>query len=210
MTLVVISLVLISVRAIQDGEEVADPSAYPFYVMLGNPHVCGGIIISYNPAIILTAAHCVIDAPHPLTLANNPYFVGYGHADRKHQTINAIADWVVHPDYQNGHGEVDMHRDVAIVKLQSPLTPSAQISRVALWSAKDVYIPRQAVLMGYGYTQVNDPEARVLQRIPLNVTRFIAGYPDMVEAMSAHDNEMACHGDSGLYLLVWVKSLISD
>ncbi|KAI8139722.1 trypsin-like cysteine/serine peptidase domain-containing protein [Fennellomyces sp. T-0311] len=202
-TLVVtlLSFTLISVYAIQDGEEVTDPSAYPFYVMLGNPHVCGGIIISFNPAIILTAAHCVADAPHPLTLPHNPYFVGYGHTNRKHQTINPIVDWVVHPEYENSRGQINMHHDLAIVKLQKSLKPSDRIDRVALWAAKNINIPRQAILMGYGYTHVDQPEARTLQRISLNVTRFTAGYSDMVEAMSAQDNEKACHGDSGFVSL---------
>ncbi|KAI9477702.1 trypsin-like cysteine/serine peptidase domain-containing protein [Zychaea mexicana] len=188
------------VFAIQDGTDVTDPTTFPYYVMLGNPHVCGGVILLFNPAIILTAAHCVVDAPHPLSLTtrHNPYFVGYGDIDRKSQTINTITDWIVHPDYEDSNGQVDMHHDIAIVKLQKPLKPSDTVARVALWSAKDFDIPRQAELMGYGYTRIDKPEAPTLQRIAVNVTRFTAGYSDMVEAMSSHDSEMACHGDSAL------------
>ena len=190
----------ILVFAIQDGTNVDDPSTYPYYVMLGNPHVCGGMIISFNPPIILTAAHCVADAKHPLNVTDNPYFVGYGDVDRKHHTINPIVDWLIHPNYENGQGRIDMHYDIAIVKLQKPLIPSAHIARVALWSSKDLDIPRQAVLMGYGYTKIDNPEAQTLQQISVNVTKFTAGYSDMVEAMSSRTEEMACHGDSGIII----------
>ncbi|KAG2218391.1 hypothetical protein INT45_011579 [Circinella minor] len=192
----ILFLIPIFVFAIQEGTDVADPSAYPYYVMLGNPHVCGGMIISFNPPIILTAAHCVADAEHPLSMTHNPYFVGYGDVDRKHHIINPIVDWLIHPNYENDKGQIDMHYDIAIIKLQKPFKPSAHVARVALWSEKDLYIPRQAVLMGYGYTNVDKPEAKILQRISVNVTKFTAGYSDMVEAMSSRSEEMACHGDS--------------
>ncbi|KAI9246289.1 trypsin-like cysteine/serine peptidase domain-containing protein [Phascolomyces articulosus] len=197
-----IYFVPVLVLAIQEGVNVNDSSTYPYYVMLGNPHVCGGIIISFNPPIVLTAAHCVADVEHPLNMTQNPYFVGYGDIDRKHHTINPIVDWLVHPDYLKDQGEVDMHHDIAIVKLQKPLKPSARIARVALWSAKDLDVPRQAMLMGYGYTRVDQPEARILQHMPVNITKFTAGYSDMVEAMSSHSDERACHGDSGSPLIV--------
>ncbi|KAI9310942.1 trypsin-like cysteine/serine peptidase domain-containing protein [Dichotomocladium elegans] len=198
---------VIPVAAIHTGETTTDPTKYPFYAMLGNPHVCGGIFLSLNPPIILTAAHCVADAPHPSTLSKkNPYFVGYSHVDRRKQKTQAIVDWVIHPDYydKSSHGAIDMHHDIALIKLAQPITdePFDRVSRVALWPSDGNLKSTQGVLMGFGYTDVGEPEAHVLQHIPLNITRFSAGFPDMVEAMSSCDNRIACHGDSGSPLVI--------
>lgn len=131
---IVLVWITIPISAIQSGSDVDDPTLYPFYVMLGNPHVCGGVLLSLNPAIVLTAAHCVADAPHPFTIEKNPYFAAYSHIDRKKQKINAIDDWVVHPNY-NISNNVDMHYDLALVKLKDPLKQSDRVDRVALWPA---------------------------------------------------------------------------
>lgn len=129
------------VVAIQNGTTIDDPAFYPYYVMLGNPHVCGGILISLNPAIVLTAAHCVADALHPNASEPNPYFAGYQHVDRKKHKLNPIQDWVVHPRYLDHHNNPDMHYDIALVKLKYALDKSNKVSRVALWPS-DRSLPR--------------------------------------------------------------------
>ncbi|KAI8393996.1 trypsin-like cysteine/serine peptidase domain-containing protein [Radiomyces spectabilis] len=178
--------------------------------MLGNPHVCGGIILSLDPAIILTAAHCVVDAPHPSTLSKNPYFVGYGHIERSYQYTAAVKDWMIHPKYRQQNNDTDMHYDVAILRLATPLTESANVQRVAIWPS-DRVLPSHTIgtLMGFGYTTVGGSEAVVMQRITLNVTRFIANSPDMVEAISYPRQAMACHGDSGSPVVVYVPASLS-
>jgi hypothetical protein len=128
---------LTSVVCIQFGMQVSDPYEYPYYMMLGNPHICGGALLSYDPAYVLTAAHCVADAsshPSDHDKDDNPYFVGYHDTNRKNQKTMRIADWVIHPSY-NISNTVDMNYDVAIVKLESPLKISNRIRRIALWSS---------------------------------------------------------------------------
>ncbi|ORY94512.1 trypsin-like cysteine/serine peptidase domain-containing protein, partial [Syncephalastrum racemosum] len=172
--------------------------------MLGNPHVCGGILLTYNPATILTAAHCVADAKPPPAGKSSPFFVGYKAAERAKHTYNPIEDWVTHPAYViNDNGDVDMHYDMAIVKLAHPIEPSKHLNRVALWPANKT-LPQytRGSLMGFGYTGIDEPEADILQRTTLGVTQFSPGTSNMVEAVASHDDSLACHGDSGSPLVV--------
>ncbi|OAD66405.1 hypothetical protein PHYBLDRAFT_152477 [Phycomyces blakesleeanus NRRL 1555(-)] len=210
-TALLISLVggYVPVLAIQNGTSVSSSQAFPFYVMLGNPHICGGMIISFDPPIILTAAHCVADSPHPSTFTDrpNPYFVGYGHKDRKHQKIGSISDWKVHPSYQpKPTDEPDMHYDTALVWLSEPLKPSTNVDRIALWSPTMNLDNKQATLMGYGYIGNNRPESPELKKLHLEITQFNANTADMIEARSTDDNLIACHGDSGGPLVVYMPA----
>ncbi|KAI7869556.1 trypsin-like cysteine/serine peptidase domain-containing protein [Spinellus fusiger] len=201
------------VSAIQNGMFVPDPETYPFYAMLGSPHICGSMILSLDPAILLTAAHCVIDAPHPSTLHDkkNPYFVGYGHTERKKQKIATIVDWAVHPSYQPAVlGEVDMHYDTALVWLSKPIEASSGTSRIALWSPERSVHTTNAFTMGYGYTGLNKSEATDLKHLRLKITQFNTTEPQMIEAKSSDDSLMACHGDSGGPLVVYTHSTTSN
>jgi hypothetical protein len=130
------------VLCIQQGTTVTDSTIYPFYVMLGNPHVCGGTLLSLNPPKVLTAAHCVLGSPHPSTYINskqrNPYFVGYGHADRRQQRMISVVDWTIHPTYEDGDANKPTDRppqyDVAILTLASPLAPSKYVAIATIGS----------------------------------------------------------------------------
>lgn len=51
--------------------------------------------------------------------------------------------------------------------------------------------------MGFGFLVKDGPEARRLQSIDVKVTKLASGLRDMVEAISADDEQRACHGDSG-------------
>lgn len=121
------------VMAIQNGTVVQDSTLYPYFVSLGNPHVCGGAFLSLEPeAWVITAAHCVYDASLPPP-SPNPYFVSFGDVSRPKQQIGEIANWIVHPDYATESGETDMRYDVALVKLKNPVKESPTVSRVALF-----------------------------------------------------------------------------
>ncbi|KAI8883326.1 trypsin-like serine protease, partial [Backusella circina FSU 941] len=174
--------------------------------MLGNPHICGGALLSYDPAYVLTAAHCVADAPsHPTDHSgdDNPYFVGYYDTNRQHQRTMRMADWVIHPSYNNSN-TVDMNYDVAVVKLESPLKISNRIRRIALWSSEMTSpLPTQGDLVGFGYMDLEKKETQDMQKLKLNITRFMPKEPKMmVEARSDREEMIACHGDSGSPLVV--------
>ncbi|KAG0165908.1 Tryptase alpha/beta-1 [Apophysomyces sp. BC1034] len=169
-----------------------DPGFYPFYVMVGNPHVCGGMVVSLDPPTIITAAHCVAGAG-----PSNSYFIGYGDTDRRRHVINPIVDWTIHPLYQTNN-TVDMRYDVAIVRLKDPFGTNRHVSRVAIWPPHTPLPPfPRGSLMGHGYTGYDEPEAMVLQRATLDITKFTPGALDVIEAVGDNDT-MACHGDSGI------------
>jgi Trypsin len=122
-----------SVYAIQNGTDVKDSTLYPYFVTIGNPHVCGGVFLSLEPeAWVLTAAHCVYDATLPPP-SPNPYFASFGDVFRQDQHIEAITDWIVHPDYVTSSGDTDMRYDLALVKLKRPVKESSTVSRVAIY-----------------------------------------------------------------------------
>lgn len=58
-------------------------------------------------------------------------------------------------------------------------------------------------MIGFGYTGLNQPEARQLQRLQLDITRFNPNGFYSVEARSDTEEHIACHGDSGSPLVVY-------
>ncbi|KAI8366865.1 trypsin-like cysteine/serine peptidase domain-containing protein [Blakeslea trispora] len=173
--------------------------------MIGNPHVCGGTLISYDPAYILTAAHCV-DAPqHPQSFSpqENPYFVLYDDVDRDKQKAVAIEDWHIHPLY-NLTGQVDIRYDAAILKLASPLRPSDRLQRVPFWSlAVAQQPPTEAEMIGFGFMDLKGTSAPSLQQLSLSITSFNATDETWIESRSRTEPDIACHGDSGGPLIVY-------
>lgn len=192
-------------HAVQWGQDVTNQNKYPFYIMIGNPHVCGGTLISYDPPLILTAAHCV-DAPvHPkqFTRDKNPYFALYNDIHRDKQKAMAIVDWTIHPLY-NVSGTLNVRYDAAIIQLESPLRKSARIKRVPFWSpSMSLSLPSKAELVGFGYSDLEGHLAETLQLLPLDITKFDPNSTDYIESRSDTENHVACHGDSGGPLIVY-------
>ncbi|KAL7319010.1 hypothetical protein PS15m_002185 [Mucor circinelloides] len=192
-------------HSVQLGQDVTNPNKYPFYIMIGNPHVCGGTLISYDPPLILTAAHCV-DAPiHPtqFTKDKNPYFALYNDIHRDKQKAMAIVDWTIHPLY-NVSGTLNVRYDAAIIQLESPLRKSARTKRVPFWSpSMSLSLPSKAELVGFGYSDFEGHLAQTLQLLPLEITKFDPKSTDYIESRSDTENRVACHGDSGGPLIVY-------
>ncbi|KAI8969739.1 trypsin-like cysteine/serine peptidase domain-containing protein [Pilobolus umbonatus] len=184
-------LLFSSVYGIKNGKTVTDISDYPFYIMISNPHLCGGTLLSYNPAYVLTAAHCIES-----NTSNSTYAVHYGHAEREYQIRTPILDWKIHPNYRSS-GKINEKYDVAIVQLKYPLKKSQYVRRVPLWSSP-LPQPIQGELIGFGYTGSSLIEAPTLQSLTLNITKLSS---DKIEGI-AKEGSVACHGDSGSPLMV--------
>lgn len=192
-------------QSIQLGQDVSYQNKYPFYIMIGNPHVCGGTLISYDPPLILTAAHCVDSPVHPkqYTRDKNPYFALYNDIHRDKHKAMAIIDWTIHPLY-NVSGTVNVRYDAAIIQLESPLRKSARIKRAPFWSSSmSLSLPNKAELVGFGYSDLEGNLAQTLQLLPLEITKFDPNSTNYIESRSETENQVACHGDSGGPLIVY-------
>ncbi|KAI9283612.1 trypsin-like cysteine/serine peptidase domain-containing protein [Umbelopsis sp. AD052] len=185
------------VYAIQNGTAVKDSTLYPYFVTIGNPHVCGGAFLSLEPeAWVLTAAHCVYDAPLPPP-SPNPYFASFGDVSRQDQHIEAITDWIVHPEYVTSSGDTDMRYDLALVKLKHPVKASSTVSRIALYQDDmALNVNTTASVMGVGYTGFGLPQPSQLLHMLVHVTKYTPGSLEMTET-NPPVNSAVCHGDSG-------------
>ncbi|KAI8070797.1 trypsin-like cysteine/serine peptidase domain-containing protein [Gongronella butleri] len=192
------------VHAIENGTSVTDPQMYPFYVMIGNPHLCGGLILSFDPAYIMTAAHCVMGSTHPKALAAageaNPYFVGYGHIDRRQQHNVAIVDWRIHPQYE---ATQTPEFDVAVLTLEHPLRRSATTEKAVFWTQPLPENEANGTLIGFGYDNAEGSEPRIMQKLSLEVFPFVPMVATIATSVRQRPHDrIACHGDSGSPLLV--------
>ncbi|CAO3643774.1 unnamed protein product [Cunninghamella blakesleeana] len=199
----------------QEGEIISDDSLYPFFTIIHitsitkdnklNPLICGGSIINLNPPIVITAAHCLMNSPHPSTFIKNtqknPHYAGYGHTDKKQHIINPIIDWQTHPKYNTTIK--DPKYDVAIIYLKDPIVRSNYADRVPIWTS-DKYHQLQGALVGYGYEELNGKPSTTLKRLTFDVNDYNPNSNKLVDAVATFgiDKRTSCHGDSGGGLIV--------
>ncbi|KAI8987350.1 trypsin-like cysteine/serine peptidase domain-containing protein, partial [Mycotypha africana] len=164
---------------------------------IGSPHVCGGAIVSYDPALVLTAAHCM---DVPMQQFESPFFVLYNDVERSKLVTVPIEDWTIHPNY-NASGMINIKYDTAILRLKRPLIESAHVKRAVFWPpTAPLSTPLRGEMVGFGYVDSEGQLAKTLQFLPLEVTRFDAY--NYIEARSDTETVVACHGDSGGPLIV--------
>ena len=94
-------------EAIFGGENVTDPYKYPWLTKLylfdknGAANGCGGSILTEN--VIITAAHCVLDASKITVLVGHPNIT----SDEIFAT--SVKSVIIHPDYnRDGKGFYDL------------------------------------------------------------------------------------------------------
>jgi V8-like Glu-specific endopeptidase len=146
--------------------------------MDGQSGGCTGTLIS--PRIVLTAGHCIDN------VASGRVHVG----TRPTQTTGIpYEDWIAHPTWT---GDVQTDTDVAMIKLQSPITNVTPIKLHV--SSMDAAVGRQIRVVGYGVTSAEGSDAgtkRVLEDAQ------ISQMPNSRYYMFGQANSTMCFGDSG-------------
>ncbi|KAM8960046.1 prostasin [Pelodytes ibericus] len=193
------------------GGTDAAPGQYPWQVSIWylSEHVCGGSLI--DSQWVLSAAHC-FPSVHPFS----DYSIKIGafqlQVPEASVQLRSVLDVQINPQYS----EDSSMGDLALVKLNSPVTLSDTIKPIALPSANVQFpVGMPCMVTGWGHIQqgVNLPGPETLRQgmVPLigqktcnclyhiNPTSTTLGYiqPDMICAGSASGSVDACQGDSG-------------
>ncbi|KAL9959652.1 hypothetical protein ACROYT_G032992 [Oculina patagonica] len=188
------------------GGTDAVPGAWPWQVTMdfkafpALSHWCGGSIVS--PQWIVSAAHCFYFSDDP-----NHYTIVAGDHDLSKKEVyeqnTPIEKVIKHPQYDAKTSDYDL----ALIKLQSPLTYNNRVRPVCL-PKFDFAVRTKCYVTGWGTTKEGGNISQILQQAPVPLVRrkrCQRAYQDldytitprMLCAGYAKGRIDSCQGDSG-------------
>lgn len=180
------------------GGDDTEPGEYPYFVEMEQ---CGGVLVA--PDIVLSAAHCSDLTNQQVNIGSHQRRSSSGGAQQRYCDA-----WIPHPEYNTGPGTLD--NDFALCKLDRPVDDTTRFAELN----GDGSVPvtdRDLLAMGYGYVNVNNEFAVILQdvtvlsiadgdcenswNIPDNA-RFVPEIQTCAGYLGVGERD-ACVGDSG-------------
>jgi secreted trypsin-like serine protease len=196
------------------GGTNATMAEFPHQVLvLVGGYMCGGSIIARQ--YVLTAAHCVVDdsgvpyAARAFTIYAGLQNMGSLAKNRlnPHFQRGAVSAVTVHPRYN----PESYNNDVAVLKLISPLTPSAGVKVIKIATNADIHKPLYstrilATVSGWGAVRYGGSSSTTLRKVQVPIVSTAActvtyGAGSITNQMLcagySTGGKDACQGDSG-------------
>uniref|UniRef100_G3P746 complement subcomponent C1r n=4 Tax=Gasterosteus aculeatus aculeatus TaxID=481459 RepID=G3P746_GASAC len=133
------------------GGSDAPENSIPWQVLLSlNGHRGGGMVI--GDRWIMTAAHNVMANGNPVSSENVRIFMGLNDVNTLLVSPVIAASIHIHPQYNNPN-YVDFNHDIALIKMQDPVTFNSSIMPICLPAEGTAYIPgTMGLVTGFGVT----------------------------------------------------------
>jgi secreted trypsin-like serine protease len=194
------------------GGSVAGHGTFPYMAFVVREEgaevgLCSGTVVSSN--LILTAAHCVVDAEHGQIRDPSTYAVVTGNVEwaSPERVVSAVTQIVVNPNYAYA-GEFQFWGDAALLQLATPISsPAIRLATSEIWQPGT-----SAEVAGWGRTspdQVGPPAQlhyapTVVQSTEYCKSKLGTHFHPVGELCAVNPPSYGagtCHGDSGGPLL---------